>query len=188
MRRLLFVAAGIGAAVFGGTAYWRRNRRVGTRFVNEAINPLLLRWRLAGAGRSEIGTVEHVGRRSGIIRLTPVHPEVMPDEVRIIVPLGGSSEWARNVLVAGHCRLQLRDVVYELDEPRFVSAETLPDLPRAFRLVAGWLGFMYLRLHRFGDHPGSLDAPTTAAAFSDGEAAPAISADVAAEELVAPGV
>ena len=31
-------------------------------------------------------------------------------------PLGDHSEWARNVLAAGHCRLQLRDVVYELDD------------------------------------------------------------------------
>ena len=51
-------------------------RGSGPMFVNTVVNPRLLRRGLAGGGASEIGTIEHFGRRSGVRRLTPVHPEV----------------------------------------------------------------------------------------------------------------
>jgi hypothetical protein len=160
MRRfvtVLAVPAVIGAVVVGTARMWRRNPRMGTAFVNSVVNPVLVRRGLAGHGRSEIGTLEHVGRKSGLRRLTPVHPEPTPAGFRIIVPLGMRSEWARNVIAAGHCRLRLHDDVFDLDEPAMVDAGEAKDLPWPVRRVMAALGFRYLNLRTFAARGGTLD-------------------------------
>jgi hypothetical protein len=154
---LFALPAVTGAAVVGAAGMWRRNPRIGTAFVNSVVNPALLRRGLAGYGRSEIGTLEHVGRKSGVRRLTPVHPEPTPAGFRIIVPLGMRSEWARNVVAAGHCRVLLHDQVLDLDEPAMVDAGEVQDLPWPLRRVLAGLGFQYLNLRTFASHPGSLE-------------------------------
>jgi len=159
MRRIRFVILGLGACgalLAAGVVLWRRNPRLGSGVVNAVVNPRMIRRGFAGRGASEIGTLEHIGRRSGLRRLTPVHPEPTPDGFRIIVPLGTHSEWAHNVLAAGHCRLQLHDVVYELDEPRLVAAGEVAELPAPVRGLCAALGFDYLLLHRFASAPGTL--------------------------------
>src|SRR5512135_1571032 len=115
MRRILFTFGTLAALATGIVVLWRRNPRMGARVMNERVNPLLVGRGLAGVGRSEIGTIEHVGRTSGTRYLTPVHPEPIESGFRIVVPLGLSSHWVRNVLAAGHCRMQLHGIVYELD-------------------------------------------------------------------------
>ena len=57
------------------------------------------------------------------------------DGFRIAVPLGPKSEWARNVLAAGHCRMQLHDTVHDLDEPVLLAAGELPE----FAAPAAWI-------------------------------------------------
>jgi len=164
MRRILTIVialAVVRALARWAVAIWLGNRRIGTGFVNTVVNPLLLRRGLAGGRASEIGRLEHVGRRSGTRRLTLVHPEQTPDGFRIMVPLAGESQWARNVLAAGHCRLQLHELVYELDEPVMVPASQVADLPVVVRRVTSWLGFEYLVLHRFAVAPGTLDVAET---------------------------
>jgi len=94
---------------------------------------------------------------SGVRRLTPVHPEPTPAGFRIIVPLGLRSEWARNVIAAGHCRLQLHDQVFDLDEPAMVDAGEAKDLPWPLRRVLAALGFQYLNLRTFAPQPRSLE-------------------------------
>jgi hypothetical protein len=158
MRKLAIIT---GALVAAGTALfvaWRRNPRLGTRFTNEVVNPFLVERGLAGAGRSELATVEHVGRKTGTRHLTPVHPVPTADGFRVAVPLGEQSEWARNVLAAGHCRMQLHDTVYELDEPVLLAASEMPDARMPVAAILDRMGFQYLLLHRFGDHPGTLEA------------------------------
>ena len=145
------------------------------------MNPLLLERGLAGRRASEIGTLEHVGRRTGRRRLTPVHPEATANGFRIMVPLAEDSEWARNVLAAGHCRLQLHDRVYELDEPVMVAAGRVGDLPEAVRRVAGWLGFDYLVLRQFAVAPGALEP-----VGSDVPPAPQLDADRTPASPVSP--
>ena len=160
MRRIVvfFSASAALAAVTGGAVVvWRRNPRFGSAFVNAVVDPAFIRRGLAGRGRSEIGTLEHVGRRSGIHRLTPIHPESTVDGFRIMVPLGPHSEWARNVLAAGHCRLQLHDLVYDLDEPLMVPAGDIDDLPLALRAAMAALDFQYLKVRTFDVNPGTLD-------------------------------
>jgi F420H(2)-dependent quinone reductase len=167
MRRLVVVVAALGLLAAAGVALWRRNPRMGAGRMNELVNPVLVRRGLAGGGRSELGTLEHMGRKSGTVRLTPVHPVLVGDTVRIVVPLGLQSEWARNVLAAGHCRLQLHDTVYELDEPVLLPAGAIADLPAVSRWLGDMLGVMYLRLHRFAEHPGALEAPAEAIAGAE---------------------
>jgi hypothetical protein len=75
-----------------------------------------------------------------------------------MVPLGTRSEWARNVLAAGRCRLQLHERVYELVEPRLVPAGEVGDLPAVGRAVMSWLGFHYLILRTASVQPGTLEA------------------------------
>ena len=108
MRRsavLAAIPAAIGVVLVGAAMVWRRHRRTGTGFVNAVVNPALVRRGLAGSGGSEIGTLEHIGRRSGVRRLTPVHPEPTANGFRIVVPLGrvrvGRRSGSRSLSVLG---------------------------------------------------------------------------------------
>ena len=75
------------------------------RRVNDRVNPWLLEHGYPGSANAEIGVLEHVGRTTGKVRLTPVHPTLREDVVLIPAPLGEGSQWARNVLSAGSARL-----------------------------------------------------------------------------------
>jgi hypothetical protein len=182
MRKILVgvaVPVAIGAVLVGAARRWRRSPP-GTAFVNSVVNPVLLRRGLAGRGRSEIATLEHIGRRSGIKRLTPVHPEATQAGFRIVVPLGMQSEWARNVIAAGHCRLQLHDQIFELDEPVMVGAAEATDLPWALRRLMASLGFKYLNLRMFAAHPvmpGLMEGDSTHARTFDGSEESALDRD-----------
>jgi deazaflavin-dependent oxidoreductase (nitroreductase family) len=184
MRKIsvvLGVQVAIGAVVVGVATIWRRDPRMGTAFVNSVVNPLLLRRGLAGKGRSEIGTLEHIGRRSGMKRLTPIHPERTQNGFRIVVPLGTRSEWARNVIAAGHCRIRLHDQVFGLDEPTMVDAAEAKDLPWPLRRVMTTLGFKYLNLRTFAADRATLatiDRDSFEADESRGTGKPAEDRDV----------
>jgi hypothetical protein len=149
----------LGSSLVAAVAWWRRNRRTGSRFVNDVVNPFLLRQGVPGQSRENLATLEHIGRRSGTRRLTLVHPVPTEDGFRITVPLGVESEWARNVLAAGHCRMQIGDIVFELDEPSLVPVGSDGHVVAPVRWAQTGLGFMWLRLHRFGEAPGRLEAP-----------------------------
>ena len=176
MRRIVGVIAASAAIASGVVIFWRRNPRVGSGFMNAVVNPRLLSRGMAGGRASEIGTLEHVGRTSGVLRLTPVHPEPTRDGFRIVVPLGPNSHWARNVLAAGHCRLQLHETVYDLDEPAMIPASEADGLPAVVRAAMAGLGFQYLTLHTFSARPGSLE-PVGAGAPGDPDPGAAPAAD-----------
>jgi hypothetical protein len=157
VRTFIAVSVIMAAAIGAVLVAWRRDPRIGSALVNTAVNPWLLEHGMAGGPHSEIGPLEHVGRRSGIRRLTPVHPEPTTTGFRFVVPLGAQSEWARNVLAAGRCRVQLHEQVHELAEPRFVSPSELTDLPRVLRAIMTALGFRYLVLETVAVAPGRLE-------------------------------
>jgi hypothetical protein len=160
MRRIVAVVASAAVAASAVRA-WRRNPRMGAAFVNTVVNPVLLRRGLAGGRHSEIGTLEHVGRTSGIRRLTLVHPEPTANGFRVLVPLGTESQWARNVLAAGHCQLHLHDQVFDLDEPAMMPGAGAADLPWLVRRVMAGLGFQYIHLRTFavnGESPRPVEA------------------------------
>lgn len=165
MRKVVVLmgASAVLVASTGLAAFvWRRNPRIGTSFVNTIVNPGLIRRGLTGRGSSELGTLEHVGRNSGIRRLTPIHPEPTAEGFRILVPLGPRSEWARNVLAAKGCRLQLHDLVYDLDEPTMVPANAVEDVFWALRGVMAALGFHYLKLRAIRAKLGTLEPQVAA--------------------------
>ena len=156
MRRMVVLETLVATLVVIGRNVLQSSR-VGAGFVNRVVNPLLLGRGLVGSGGSHLATLEHVGRRSGVRRVTPLHPIVQGESVRFAVPLGDRSEWARNVLAAGHCRVQLEDRIIELDEPRLLDPADVPGLGRPLARITGWLGWRYLVLHRFADRPGRLE-------------------------------
>ena len=159
MRGSLIGMAALGSAVVAGVAWWREHPRVGAGYVNRVVDPWLIRIGVLDESRGELGLVEHVGRRSGTTRLTPVHPVVTEEGYRIVVPLGVQSEWARNVLAAGGCRMQVGGTVHDLDAPALVSPAVVADIPGPISAFMEWLGFRYLVLHRRAEHPGRLDRP-----------------------------
>ena len=165
MRRSLFVLAVLASLVLGGIAWWRRHPRFGSGWVNRVVDPWLVRQGIVAQSEGEIGLIEHVGRKSGIVRVSPVHPVATANGFRIIVPLGLESQWAQNVMRAGRCRLQVGEIVYELDEPVLISPMLVEELPRPVRRLMVWLGFAYLELHRFAEEPGSLVAVEEPAEF-----------------------
>jgi hypothetical protein len=73
MRRLLAVVGVIGL-VTAIADWWRRHPRVGASYVNHVVDPWLLRRGIVAESAGEIGLIEHVGRVSGTVRHTPVHP------------------------------------------------------------------------------------------------------------------
>jgi deazaflavin-dependent oxidoreductase (nitroreductase family) len=172
MRKLIFFAvAGIG--LYGALQWWRDNRRAGADFMNRTVDPWLDRSGLIGGSGGELGLIEHVGRKSGTVRRTPIHPMPTADGFRIIVPIGERSEWARNVLAAGHCRLVLGDRVLDLDQPTFETPTEVPDLPHPVRALFEWLGFRYLRLRTVGEAQPVSFTPTIEATSVEREAVPA---------------
>jgi hypothetical protein len=154
MRRLIVVSVVVVAA--GAFVAGRRDRRLGSGFMNRVVGPVLVERGLSGRGASEIGTLEHVGRRSGTRRLTPIHPVLVPDGMRIVVPLAECSEWARNVLAAGGCRIELHGDVHVLDRPVLALPQDVPGLPAPVRWLGTALDTRYLLLHEVSREPGSL--------------------------------
>ena len=154
---LVIVAVTVEVAAFAAWLWTRSNRRMGTKFMNETVNWFLLRRGLAGGQKSEIATLEHFGRKSGKRRLTLIHPELTEDGIRIMAPVGEKSEWARNVLAAGHCRIQWHGRIEEFDEPRMVTPADVTDLPTMIRRVTDALSFRYVLLHRFAESLGALE-------------------------------
>lgn len=84
--------------------------RILARIHVHRINPFMLRL----AGRGALADLEHVGRRSGQVRHTPVRAFRRGDTVVIGLNFGRESDWLKNIRAAGRCRLRLRDEVLDL--------------------------------------------------------------------------
>jgi deazaflavin-dependent oxidoreductase (nitroreductase family) len=172
MRKLVFFVTAA-AGLYGVARWWRLNRRAGADFVNRIIDPWLVRRGVISGSRGELGLIEHVGRKSGMVRRTPIHPMPTADGFRIIVPIGERSEWAHNVLAAGRCRLLLGQQLLELDEPLLETPAEVPGLPRPVRALFEWLGFRYLRLRTLGETQPDAVLSTVEPAPVEREAVPA---------------
>ena len=146
--------------------------------VTNRFNPFVARYGLVGGRRSPWAFVEHVGRKSGTVRRTPILPHVSGDHVVVPLPYGHNAHWARNILAAGHCRLQFHEQVYELDEPQVLPATEVSELPTWRRRSLSGQDMEYLRLRVFRVRPGTLvdiearhstekEAPTGHAAPAD---------------------
>jgi deazaflavin-dependent oxidoreductase (nitroreductase family) len=83
------------------------------------------------------GIVLHEGRKSGRAYRTPVNAFRTPTGYLIALTYGPDSDWTRNVLAAGGCRLLTRGKVVALTDPRIVRAERHDALPAVVRAVLG---------------------------------------------------
>ncbi len=119
---------------------WLRQR------MNEDVNPWLIAHGVPGGANAEIATLEHIGRTSGLARFTPVHPTIRGETALIPVPLGTGSQWARNVLAAGRARLQLHEVLYDLDAPELIPVSETGLYPPTVAAPFDRMGWRYLRL------------------------------------------
>lgn len=96
------------------------------------------------------GIVVHTGRTSGREYRTPVNVFRHPDGYVIALTYGTGSQWVRNVIAAGGCRLETRGVVIELRDPVIVHdrrRSAVPFFVRPFLFVLGVADFLRLSVH-----------------------------------------
>jgi len=86
------------------------------------------------------GILMHVGRKSGRVYRTPVNVFRAPGGFLIALTYGRDSEWVRNVLDAGGCKLETRGVQYQLSEPTIVHDPTRRRFPIPVRIVLRLIG------------------------------------------------
>ncbi len=112
------------------------NRTIG-RFANAARIPTF-------------GYVIHVGRKSGRRHRTPVNVFRIPDGFLFGLTYGRDTNWVKNVLAAGGCRLDTGGRMYELGEPSIVHKPARAELPLALWLVLRSMGIegMTLKISR----------------------------------------
>jgi deazaflavin-dependent oxidoreductase (nitroreductase family) len=86
-------------------------------------------------GHGVLADLEHVGRRSGSVRHTPVRAFRTHDKVVIGLNFGRESDWLKNIQAAGGCRMRVGDQQLELGAPRIVPVrEGVQSMPRLFGL------------------------------------------------------
>lgn len=99
------------------------------RYIRGAINNMTLHL----AGHAAFADLEHVGRKSGIVRHTPVRAFRAGDTVIIGLNFGRQSDWCQNIKAAGTCHIRLSGEQFTLGAPALVPADQAArDLPRLF--------------------------------------------------------
>jgi hypothetical protein len=125
-------------------------------FLTHRVNPVVLFLGLAGGRRSVWGVLEHVGRETGKTYHTPVMPLEHEEHIYIPLTYGTDVPLVKNVRAAGHCRLQVHEMVFDLDEPMVIGPGE-PIVPAWIRPFLG--NRRYLRLHVLDVAPGTLLHP-----------------------------
>lgn len=130
------------------------------RVLRGRINAVALRL----AGRAALADLEHVGRRSGLVRHTPVRAFRKGDTVVIGINFGPESDWLRNIQAAGTCRMRLGREQLELGSPRVVplaqGARAMPWLfGVALRYVARTAECLELSVLESAPVPGPAGRP-----------------------------
>ena len=88
--------------------------------MTKVLNPLIRRL----AGRRHFfmaGLVHHEGRRSGRHYVTPVGARHHDGSIVIPLTFGNRSDWCRNVIAAGHCRIRTAGMDYDATVPRLAG-------------------------------------------------------------------
>jgi len=86
------------------------------------------------------GILTHVGRKSGRVYWTPVNVFRVPEGFLIALTYGRESEWVRNVIAAGGCKLETRGVQYQLSSPNVVRDPTRRRFPIPVPIVLRIMG------------------------------------------------
>jgi deazaflavin-dependent oxidoreductase (nitroreductase family) len=118
----------------------RRMARINRVASNKVLGPLVRV--LPG-----FGVVIHRGRRSGRQYRTPVGIFQTPDGYAIALTYG-LGDWARNVLAAGGCEVEIRRRIVRLTDPRLVrdpSRQAAPAPVRPLFAIIGVTEFIHLR-------------------------------------------
>jgi deazaflavin-dependent oxidoreductase (nitroreductase family) len=88
------------------------------------------------AGHVAFADLEHIGRKSGTVRHTPVRAFRAGDTVVIGLNFGRQSDWYQNIEAAGTCRMRLGGEQLILGAPTLVPVERgVKDMPRLFRFA-----------------------------------------------------
>jgi deazaflavin-dependent oxidoreductase (nitroreductase family) len=102
-------------------------------------NPVILA--IAGHAPWPVSRLEHRGRRSGALRVTPLLAEPIREGFIMTLPYGKDADWAKNLLHAGEGILRHHGVRYRVGNPRFVAvAEAPPETPLLLRGITTALG------------------------------------------------
>lgn len=102
------------------------------RFTRGAVNGMALRL----VGHAAFADLEHAGRKSGIVRHTPVRAFRAGETVVIGLNFGRQSDWYRNIKAAGICRLRLGGERLTLGAPALVPVEQgVKGMPWPFRFA-----------------------------------------------------
>lgn len=83
--------------------------------------------------------VVHVGRRSGRTYRTPVNVFRDGDRYVFALTYGAESDWVRNVLAAGGCRIETRRRTVELRDPQRFDDPSRRLVPKPARWILGLL-------------------------------------------------
>jgi deazaflavin-dependent oxidoreductase (nitroreductase family) len=86
------------------------------------------------------GILEHVGRRSGKVRQTPINIFPRGDRYVIALTYGPDVEWLKNVVAAGRCRVQIRGRWIDLTEPHRFRDRRRSKVPAMIRVGLTVLG------------------------------------------------
>jgi deazaflavin-dependent oxidoreductase (nitroreductase family) len=100
------------------------------RPMTKVLNPLIVRL----AGRTHFlmaAQIEHVGRRSGKVYVTPATAHIHGDVIVIALTFGNQSDWARNVRAAGGCLIRFNGRSYQGTDPQFLSRDDAEPVIRA---------------------------------------------------------
>jgi deazaflavin-dependent oxidoreductase (nitroreductase family) len=102
------------------------------RHMRDAVNKMTLHF----AGHAAFADLEHTGRKSGIVRHTPVRAFRAGDTVVVGLNFGRRSDWYQNIKAAGTCRMRLGGEQLTLGAPTLVPVEQgVKDMPRLFRFA-----------------------------------------------------
>jgi deazaflavin-dependent oxidoreductase (nitroreductase family) len=86
------------------------------RYTRGAVNTMTLHL----AGHVAFADLEHAGRKSGIVRHTPVRAFRAGDTVIIGLNFGRQSDWYQNIKAAGTCQMRLGGEQLTLGAPALV--------------------------------------------------------------------
>src|SRR5580704_19537638 len=86
------------------------------------------------------GILTHVGRKSGRVYRTPVNVFRAPEQFIIALTYSSQSEWVKNVVAAGGCKLKTRGKKYQLSAPKIVRDPTRRRFPIPVRIVLRIVG------------------------------------------------
>ncbi len=88
------------------------------------------------AGHAWFADLEHVGRRSGVVRHTPVRAFRSDGTVVVGLNFGRQSDWFKNIETAGSCRMRVGDRRLTLGAPTIIPVDQgIRHMPWLFRVA-----------------------------------------------------